>query len=78
MCFSKDTQKHEKFDSFRLKHPSMDYGKRVKIFSPFDALRGFNEAVSAKEVLYEYKRELSDGEKEELNRRLAILQCRTQ
>lgn len=72
--FLKGYPQHEKYDSFRLKHPAMDCGKRAKIFSPFDALKGFNEAVAAKEVLYEYKRELSDGEKEELNRRLTVLQ----
>lgn len=75
--FLKGYPRHEKYDSFRLKHPSMDYGRRAKIFSPFDALKGFNEAVAAKEVLYEYKRELSDNEKEELNRRLSILHTLT-
>ena len=64
---------HERFDLFRLRHPSMDTGKRAKIFAPFDALRGFSEAVAAKEVQYEYRRELADDEKEELNRRLNIL-----
>jgi len=75
--FLKGYPQHEKYDSFRLKHPSMDCGRRAKIFSPFDALKGFNEAVAAKEVLYEYKRELSDNQKEELNRRLLILQSLT-
>ena len=68
---------HERFDLFRLRHPSMDTGKRAKIFAPFDALRGFGEAVAAKEVQYEYRRELADDEKEELNRRLNILQALT-
>lgn len=72
--FLKGYPQHEKYDSFRMKHPAMDCGKRAKIFSPFDALKGFDEAVAAKEVLYEYKRELSDNEKDELNRRLTVLQ----
>ena len=71
---SKGMPEHDRWDSFRLKHPSMPAGKWAKIFSPFDALRGFNEAVAAKEVLYEFKRELSDEEREELDRRLSILQ----
>ena len=71
--FLKGYPAHERLDSFRMKHPSMDYGQRAKIFSPFDALRGFSEAVAAKEVLYEFKRELDDSEEEELNRRLTIL-----
>lgn len=71
--FLKGYPEHQRFDSFRLKHPSMDNSRRAKIFSPFDALKGFNEAVAAKEVMYEFKRELSDGEKEELDRRLGVL-----
>ena len=71
--FLRGYPRHERFDSFRLRHPSMDNGRRAKIFSPFDALKGFSEAVAAKEVLYEFKRELSEEEKEELNRRLGIL-----
>jgi len=39
--------KHEKTDSFRLRHPSMDIGKRAKIFAPFDALKGFDEAIAS-------------------------------
>ena len=33
---------HEKTDPFRIRHPSMDTGRRAKIFAPFDALRGFS------------------------------------
>ncbi|MBR5179233.1 MAG: hypothetical protein IKW90_10605 [Lachnospiraceae bacterium] len=36
---------HERFDSFSIKHPAMDLGKRAKIFSPFDALKGFKDAI---------------------------------
>ena len=68
--------RHEWFDLFRLRHPSMDTGKRAKIFAPFDALRGFNETIASKEVQYEFRRELDD-EKEELNRKLNILHVLT-
>lgn len=71
--FAKGRPQHQWFDSFRLKHPSMDAGHRAKIFAPFDALDGFDDAVAAKEVLYEFKRELSEDEKDELNRRIGIL-----
>ncbi len=71
--FLKGQPVHQWNDSFRLKHPSMDPGHRAKICAPFDALAGFDDAVAAKEVLYEFKRELSNEEKEELNRRLSIL-----
>lgn len=42
--FLKGKPKHDRFDLFRARHPSMDVGRRAKIFSPFDALKGFNEA----------------------------------
>ena len=71
--FARGHPRHDPLDSFRLKHPAMDGGRRAKIFAPFDALAGFDEAVAAKEVLYEFRRELSEEEKEELNRRLVIL-----
>ena len=66
----KGKPKHDKTDAFRIRHPSMDVGRRAKIFAPFDALRGFNEAVASKDVLYEHKRELNEEDQAELNRRL--------
>lgn len=69
----KGKPKHDKADAFRLRHPSMDVGRRAKIFAPFDALKGFNEAVAAKDVLYENRHELNEEDQTELNRRLDIL-----
>jgi hypothetical protein len=51
----------------------MDLSRRAKIFSPFDALRGFNEAVSAKEVQYVPNKELNEEEMRELDQALSIL-----
>lgn len=45
----KGKPEHEKTDPFRIRHPVMPVAKRAKIFAPFDALRGFNEAIKAKE-----------------------------
>jgi len=36
---------HDKNDSFSIRHPAMDLSRRAKIFSPFDALKGFNEEL---------------------------------
>lgn len=69
----KGKPQHSKTDTFRLRHPSMDVRKRAKIFAPFDALKGYNEAVAAKNVLYEDKRELNEEDQDELNRRFGIL-----
>lgn len=39
---------HTKGDDFYIKHPPMDLSRRAKIFSPFDALKGYDEAIAAK------------------------------
>ncbi len=41
--------RHDETDAFRIRHPGMDVSKRAKIFAPFDALRGFRDALSAAE-----------------------------
>lgn len=71
--FLKGKPQHDHFDLFRIRHPSMDVGRRAKIFSPFDALKGFNEAIASKDVLYRERVELSDEDRTELDRRLRIL-----
>ncbi|MCR4650175.1 MAG: hypothetical protein K5662_00325 [Lachnospiraceae bacterium] len=43
--YEKGKPAHEKGDSFSIRHPSMDHGKRAKIFSPFDALKGFSDEL---------------------------------
>lgn len=64
---------HEWNDAFRMRHPAMDLRRRAKIFAPFDALEGFDDAIAEKEIQYEFKRELSEDDTEEMNRRLNIL-----
>ncbi len=75
--FLKGKPLHDCYDPFRIRHPSMDRRRRAKIFSPFDALRGFNEAVTAKDILYEDRITLSREDSDELNRRLGILHALT-
>ncbi len=45
--------KHEPFDAFRLKHPSMPLSQRAKIFAPFDALRGFDFSIREAQARHE-------------------------
>lgn len=71
--FLKGKPEHNRFDLFRIRHPSMDVGRRAKIFSPFDALKGFNEAIASKDIIYRDCIELSDEDRVELDRRLHIL-----
>lgn len=71
--FLRGKPRHDRCDPFRIRHPSMDRRKRAKIFAPFDALRGFSEAVASKDVLYEDRAALSSEDLDELNRRLEIL-----
>ena len=59
--------RHEKYDTFYMKHPTMNVGKRAKIFSPFDALKGFNDAVESKEIRYVERRELCEYDCEDPN-----------
>lgn len=37
---------HDKYDNFSIRHPAMDLSRRAKIFSPFDALKGFSDELS--------------------------------
>lgn len=71
--FLKGKPRHDRYDPFRIRHPRMNRGHRAKIFAPFDALKGFNEAVAAKDVLYEDRIELNQEDTAELDRRLTIL-----
>ncbi len=71
--FARGKPVHAGTDPFRRRHPGMDLGRRAKIFNPFDALRGFDEAVSAKREFYEDRRELNEEDRAELDRRTQIL-----
>ena len=71
--YRKGKPKHKKYDDFRRRHPSMDVAHRAKLFSPFDALRGFDFAVHKKEIAYYNKIVPGEDELEELSRRLSIL-----
>ncbi len=64
---------HNGWDWFRRKHPPMPVSRWAKIFAPFDALRGFDDAIDSKEVPYTDRPELDDSQKRELSRRLSIL-----
>ena len=55
-----------------LNHFPMPQGRRAKIFSPFDALEGFDDAVSNKTILYEDKRTPENSDL--INQTLATLQ----
>lgn len=52
----------------------MDRADRAKQFMPFDALKGFREALAEKERVIVPKRELSEEQKEELNNKLHQIQ----
>ena len=51
----------------------MQLSQRAKIFSPFAALKGFEEAVEEKVQVYVEKRELNDEEQEALETALSRL-----
>ncbi len=49
------------------KHKSMSIADRAKIFSPFAALTGFEDAIEEKNIVKQIKTELSDEQKNELD-----------
>ncbi len=57
-------------NSYKKVHPKMDRENRAKQFMPFDALKGFREALEEKERIVVPKRELSEEQKEELDFKL--------
>ena len=75
--FLKGKPQHRKYDDFWIRHPPMPPSHWAKIFAPFDALAGFDEAISGKEIRYCERKSLSEGETEELNRKLCSLTTRT-
>ena len=56
--------------NYRNVHHKMDRENRAKQFMPFDALKGFREALEEKERIVVPKRELSEEQKEELDFKL--------
>ena len=52
----------------------MDRSSRAKQFMPFDALKGFREAVAEKERIIAPKRDLSEEKEEELDWKLRRIQ----
>ena len=67
---------HGPQDRFSIRHPSMPMSRRAKILSPFDALKGFSEAVAAKTVPYVPRRELNEEQRSRLDQMVADLRAR--
>ena len=76
-ALSRGRPKHGRCDDFSLKHPKMLLSQRAKIFSPFAALKGFEEAIDEKVQVYVEKRELNDEEQEALESALSRLHALT-
>lgn len=57
-------------DRPKSKRPPMDRAARAKIFMPFAALRGYEDALEEKQKCWVEKIELSEESKEELNQKI--------
>lgn len=57
-----------------IKHPKMTIEDRAKIFAPFAALRGYEEAIAAKQKIVVSRVELSEESKEYLDIQLGKLE----
>ena len=71
--YEKGKPVHDKYDSFSVRHPAMDLSRRAKIFSPFDALTGFSDAIPDTEQHYVMRTEPDEAEKDRLDHRLSLL-----
>lgn len=71
--FLRGMPEHTGSDSFTARHPPMPASRWAKIFSPFDALKGFDEAIADKEKPPVRRREPGEDEQEELNWTLSRL-----
>ncbi len=69
--------RHGEWDEFTFRHPPMPAARWAKIFSPFDALSGFGDAIRSQEAQYVYRPEPDADGAAELSRRLAILRILT-
>ena len=54
----------------KSKYPKMSMDKRSAIFSPFDALTGYDESISEASILKDKVIELSEEEKIDINNKL--------
>ena len=54
-------------DAFSAKHPPMPREKRAKLFAPFDALTGYNEALDEQEIVWQERVELGEAKRQELD-----------
>ena len=64
-------------DAFSRRHPRMAQLNQAKIFAPFAALSGYDEAVRSKQVPYVPRRQRDAGQMRALNRALATLERAT-
>ncbi len=63
--YLKGRPQHAVPDAFSIKHPKMDVLRRAKIFAPFDALKGFDDALCAYARAAEQKMSGTDADEAE-------------
>ena len=59
--------------NYEMKHPRMSIKNRSAQFSPFSALTGYEEMIKEKGRITEYKKNISDDNKELLDIKLQII-----
>ena len=72
-AFHQRRPEHALCDDFSLRHPKMPLEQRAKIFSPFAALKGFEEAIGSKLEQYVGRVELSEEDQTRIDQSLHSL-----
>ena len=62
-----------RWDEFALRHPPMSRQNRAKQFQPYDALKGYRDAVRKKEEILTEQRALSEEEQARINEAISLL-----
>ena len=62
LCVLMQGRPRHDMDEFSLRHPTMERGKRAKIFSAFDALAGFSDMIAEKTRAINAQEEAGEGE----------------
>ena len=69
----KGKPRHDRYDRFSIRHPTMPPGRRAKLFAPFAALTGYDEMVDEEARLTEIQIDPGESDLDRLDRKFRRL-----